>query len=190
MVDTITRLLSFLQQILTWFCVVQPWERALCVRMGKGIRDFGPGMHFVVPFADALYVQNMRLRVIHCNDQTVTTTDGKPLCVTGVVSFQIVDIFKLYSSVHQPEYVIRRDVQAAIAEYVSVRTLSECRAVDLEAFINERLDLSAYGLVGAGFCLTDWLTVRSFRLIQQGLGEWINSNFNTDQPRSLEGGPR
>lgn len=183
MIDNLTRILAFLGRALTWFCVVQPWEEALRVRLGNKISTFKPGIHFIIPFADVLYVQNMRLRVIHCNEQTITTADGKPLCVTGNISFQVNDIYALYQSVHQPEYVLRRDVQAAIALYVSNRTIIECHTSELENFVNASLDLERYGLTGNGFCLTDWLIVKSIRLINQGLGEWINSNFNTDQPR-------
>jgi len=154
----------------------------------QGVRYvFGNPGSTEMPFIDAIYVQNMRVRVIHCCDQTVTTTDGKPLCVTGNVSFRVVDIERLYMSVHQPEHVIRRDVQAAIAGYVSTRTLGACAAGDLEAHVRTAINLSAYGLEGSGFCLTDWLTVKSLRLINQGLGEWINSEFRTDHAVSNSG---
>lgn len=155
---------AFSQMFKIWF-VVQPWEQSLRVRMGKSVVQFGAGVHFKIPFFDKVYIQNTRDRFSCTTVQTVTTTDGKAITFCGNLRYRLGSILKLYTTLHQPEDTILQEVESSLAEFIISHELIECSALALCQHVRDTINLEAYGLEDVRFFLTDFMVVKTYRLI-------------------------
>ena len=164
--------------------VVMPWERAVCIRLGRWVRPWEPGLHFRVPFLDQVRVINTRLRMSAVPCVTVTTRDGKTVTAAGCVGFTIADPYRALLTVQQPEHAASALGQAALAAYITARSVDELRVAEMESAA--LTTLQAAGLAGFEFVwvkTVDFAVVRTFRLLQE---QWRPStdwsNFEPPKP--------
>lgn len=163
--SAIIDLLRSFWRLFIWWFVVQPWESAIRVRLGKTRKRVGPGLHFRIPYADVVYRQSTRLRYATTMPQTVSTKDGFALTISGQLGYKIIDLDKLYDTVQQGENAVRAIAQGAIAGYVFEHDLAECSPVDVERGVASKLGLAEYGLEYAALQLTTFCRVKTYRLI-------------------------
>jgi regulator of protease activity HflC (stomatin/prohibitin superfamily) len=161
-----------------WF-MVAPWEQAVRVRAGSRVTTFAAGLHFKVPFLDQVFIQNTRLRTLNLPVQTVTTKDGRTLTMSGTVDFAIVDIRKLYGSIHHVETILYNRALAALAREIreAVSTEIDWPTVEWTAAHALQEDCKSWGLKIGEVRMTDIALVRSYRLIQDqrwGTGEYLD----------------
>lgn len=169
----IRELLDALKNIFKWWITVTPWEQAVRVRLGKNVDLLKAGVHLRIPIADRIFLQTVRKRYTSVPTQTLTTTDGKILTVSGSFGFSISNIMALYNSMQHPEEVIQGHIQNLVTNYVITRKAEECRSRELVDFIDDNLDLSHMGIDAQGFVLTDFvITPRTYRLIQGQPKDW------------------
>lgn len=171
--------LDFLARLLTWWFVVMPWEAAVRVRFGDRVALVGQGVHFRIPFFDSVYIQNTRLRMMHLQTQTISTRDGKPLTLAGSIGYRIADVMQLYKTLHQAEQTVKQCVAAVITEYVVGNSLGAITPDELVKFVNAHIELEKYGLGDVAFCLTDFCTVRTYRMINESIGGYSATQLDT-----------
>lgn len=164
--DWIRQLFSQFGNLLRWWVVLMPWERAVRVRLGRRVTILGEGVHLRVPYADRIFKQNVRLRYTNIPTQTIVTLDGRVLTVRGVMGYVVKDIAKLYGSVHHPEPALYSAAQGAISAWVRSRTGDECRPAELEEYLRRELDFARFGLGDAEVFITDFVAARTYRFIQ------------------------
>jgi len=71
-------------------------------RFGKYIRTLRPGLHFIIPFVDAVGSRmNMMEQVLDVPSQEVITRDNAVVGVDGVVFFQVIDAAKASYEVNE-----------------------------------------------------------------------------------------
>ena len=71
-------------------------------RFGKYIRTMRPGLHFIIPFVDAVGSRmNMMEQVLDVPSQEVITRDNAVVGVDGVVFFQVIDAAKASYEVNE-----------------------------------------------------------------------------------------
>ena len=170
-------IIETLKNIFKWWVTVSPWEQAVRVRLGKNVSLLNEGVHVRVPVIDRIYLQTTRERYCNITTQTLTTTDGKIVTVSGNLGYEIVDVLRLYETVHHPEEVMMGIIQRYITEYVINRTAKECNSRGLCEYINERVDFENYGLSYTAFVLTDFvITPRTYRLIQGEPRNWLDTD--------------
>lgn len=165
---TLENIFSGLGNMLRWWIVIAPWEQAIRVRGGKSIKTLGPGIRFRIPGLDRFFIQSTRKRYMHTPPQNVTTKDGRSITISGGTAYIIKDIGMLYDTLNAAEDVIATETQSKIAEYVTERTLEECSIGGLQSYVNEHLNLTKYGLGDVGFFVTDFVAVRTYRIITGG----------------------
>ena len=168
--------ISFLQGLIRPIkplVIVKPWEQGLRVRFGKHVRLLGPGVHWKIPFFDAVSVLPIRVRATNLPTQTVSTLDGHALTIGLAMQYQIEDVEKVYRSVHNPEQTLASWVLGAVAEHA--RTLHDDE-ITSEALRQSTagLNVAAMGLGAFRVFVTDIAIVRTYRLIQDG--RWGNSD--------------
>lgn len=174
-------------RLFVWWVVVQPWELGLLVRLGKHRHRLTPGIWFRIPYVDLIYKQSVRLRYTTMTPQTVTTRDGHTITMSGQLGYAIVDIDRLYDTLHQAENALRAMVQGAVAEYVHTHELWECSPNKVEDGAAAALDLTPFGLEFRTFQLTTFCRVRTYRLImdtQEQVWEDLLNTRTDDSPRA------
>jgi|SRR5690242_6169585 len=158
-------LLARFWALFVWWFVIEPWEKALRVRLGKHVREYGPGLHFRVPYVDIVYRNTTRLHFTSLDPQTVTTDDGKTITFAGVFGFVIDDLRTLYDKVQHSDSTIQALVMGALAQYIETHDLSECKPDVIEQAVVNEVDIAQYGLAEPQLSLTTFAVVRTYRLI-------------------------
>lgn len=146
--------------------IIQPWESAVRVRMGKHTKVLTKGIFFRIPYLDSVFVQENRLRIVQMSLQTLTTKDLSAITVEGAVGYTITDIEKLYNTLYQPEKTISNIVKSKIAEYIFEKNHNEILPAELEEGIMQDLQKLDYGLDIQYFKVQNFAIVKTFRLIQ------------------------
>jgi regulator of protease activity HflC (stomatin/prohibitin superfamily) len=95
MFDKIWEAIQWAFEALVPIVVLQPFERAVLVRMGTFVRELGPGWHLVYPLhIDKVWHDNVVARTEHITGLATTTSDGKTIGFDAVVTYKIEDIKK------------------------------------------------------------------------------------------------
>jgi len=181
-------LIELLGKLLKWWVVVTPWEQAIRVKFGKHTALLGPGIHLKVPLVHTVFKQSVRLRSTALAVQTLSTRDGHTLTVDGILNYSIVDIRKLYNSLHHAEDTLRSFGMAAISQFVQTHDAAECTPERVAAGASAGLDLTKYGLACTGVLITGFAYVKTYRLIMDRKGDWVGGTgdaLNTHQDISL-----
>ncbi|SRR6266516_1543056 len=162
-------LLARFWALFVWWFVVDPWERALRVRLGgetaRRIIEVGPGLHFRIPYVDVIYRQSVRLHFSSLDPQTVTTEDGQTVTFAGVFGYVIEDMRMLYQTMQSPDTTIQALVHGALAQYIASHPWSECSPDVIEQAVVNELEIGQYGLGQPQLALTTYARVRTYRLI-------------------------
>lgn len=174
-------LLQFIQQFFAffiWWVIIQPWEQGIRVRMGKNRKLLLPGIHWKIPYADAIYRQTTRLRFSSFGPQTVTTKDGHAITVAGIVGFVIRDLDRLYDTLQHPNDSVSSLAMGAVAEYVASHDLDHCKPDEIAAACRPLVRLRKYGLSVPKFSITSYARVRTLRLIMDKHPEMWGDNMS------------
>lgn len=164
--DIFSAISRFFQQFVFWF-ILEPWEQALRVRLGKHIKTLKPGLHFRIPYVDSIHTDSSRYRTSLCAPQTLTTKDGKTVVCSVAVGYALEDIYKLYNTLYEPTNTITQTVAAFVADYVAGTDSTDLRAVELGQKITEHIseDFKRYGLKDVVVRMQDFAFIKAFRLI-------------------------
>lgn len=172
--------LNIVGEIFNWFFIINPWERAIRVRIGKHIKKIDPGIHFKIPFFDRVFKQSIRLRICAVKSQSVTTTDGHTLTVAGAIEYSINDILPLYNTINNPEETINQTVQSLVSKYIAENTLERCKPKDVMAYVNSNLNLDQWGLSSSRYLLTDFAIVKTYRIITGEIYKWFDEQLRME----------
>ena len=187
--NIVQQIVDFISQLFRWWFIVLPWEQAVRVRCGKTIAVFGAGIHFQIPFLDMVYLQNTRRRLTTIHAQLVSTLDGKTVVVSGTIGYKIDSILRVHQTLHQAADTVRMGAQMLITEFIVGRKLIECTPAALTSYVRERLDLERYGLCDTEFFLTNFATVKTYRMITGEAQSWSEENFSTNYPLGTDNAP-
>lgn len=186
MITGINDLISQILNLFQWWIVIAPWEGAIRVRRGKSIKVLSPGMHFRIPSLDRFFVQGTRKRYMNTPTQTVTTSDGHAITVSGGTAYSIMDIGLLYNTLRDAEDVIQIETLAKVAQFVASHTLAESRPEAIQEYVNEHLNLERYGLGDTSFLITDFVCVKTYRIINSNPKDWGSQGaLNTQAERVI-----
>jgi hypothetical protein len=161
-------------RMFTWLVIVAPWEQAVRVRFGKYTRILRAGVHLKIPFVDRIYKQSIRRRLSIMGTVTLTTKDKQAVTVNGAIGYEIVDLLKLYQTLHQPEDTITYETLGLVSGFIVTRNLADCLPHHIKAHVDAEMDLTRYGLGKQEFVLTSFAVVKTYRLLQGGMSEWTS----------------
>lgn len=182
--------MEWLQQIFSrfgeafkWWFVLQPWEQALRVRAGRHIKKFEGGIHFKVPYLDAIFSQNCRLRISDIPQQTITNASNETLTIAGALRYRVEDVEPLYNKLHMAENTLAQTTQSLVADYVATSKGADCVPHRVQQHINQVIqkDFTEYGLADVKFLLTDYARVKTYRVIMGDMAKWTNHELATDE---------
>jgi len=71
--------------------IVQPYEQAIYMRLGKYIRVLNQGMNFVCPLINTVVKLDLRTQVLDVPSQEVITRDNSPVNVDAIIYIKVTD---------------------------------------------------------------------------------------------------
>ena len=187
MLTGLNQLFNQFISLFQWWVVIAPWEMAIRVRRGKMVSVLKPGIHFRIPGLDRFFVQRTRKRYSNTSTQAITTTDGKAITVSGGTAFSIGDIARLYDTLSDPQDVIEIETMSLVARFVSSHPFAEISTEAIQTFVNQNLHLEQYGLTGIEFVITDFVCVRTIRLINSNPKDYMYGRgmLNTSDEKQI-----
>src|SRR5690242_9864140 len=116
---------QFLNELKPWV-VIMPWESGLRVRAGKYVSLLAPGFHYRIPVLDNCHSLNVKPRVVNLPHQSLKTSDGKNIAVSGALAYSIFDVVKTWGDVDDHEASLTNLSMGLIADYVANHSITEC----------------------------------------------------------------
>ena len=145
--------------------VVDMWEKALVLRLGKfeDIKD--PGLHWKIPFVDSVWHQTVVTQSIHLHPQSITSLDYRNIVVRAIVRYDIKDCFLFLTKLAHPTDVLVDTTGAMIREIIEERNWEDL--VDIEVELTEKIGrkVAEWGINIDKVTLTDLAEINSVRVI-------------------------
>ncbi len=113
--------LGYIESAKFWV-VLDPYEEAVIIRLGKFSRVLSSGVHWIVPFAGYAIRDNVVPSTIHVGPLSLTTQDGVSVIVAGVVTWSIVDIRAFLLDIEDPESFLEESCFGVLGEITRGRT--------------------------------------------------------------------
>lgn len=115
--------------------IIHQGSEALVERLGRYHRKLRPGLNFIVPFMDAIVLEeSMRERLLDVEPQPAISRDNVALEVDAIVYWKVLDLERTYYSIE--------DVEAAIRELVVTTLRSSIGKMPFEETFSSRDDLN------------------------------------------------
>lgn len=189
--SAIVNILRSFWRLFIWWVVIEPWELAIRVRLGRHRTRLSPGLSFRIPYIDHVYKQSVRLRFTTLPPQTVTSEDGHTLTMAGFLGYTIIDVDRLYDTLQQADGALSAVAQNEIAHFVQEHPLAECSPHDIEREASRGMALDKYGIGFDSLRLTTFARVKTHRLIMDShIGVWDDLlNTRTHDMPATNGAP-
>ena len=183
--NAVKQIQEFFRSIFQWWVTITPWQQGVRIRLGKHTKLLGPGIHIKFPIVDIVYMQPIRVRAQHIGSQTLTTNDKKTVSLASALQYQITDLLKLYSTLHNAHDTIEQMTQGLVSSYVRAADLDTINGNELEQHIINELKISQYGIEVIGFRLTSFTAVRTYRLISGEIGAFTGYDQRLETDREF-----
>jgi regulator of protease activity HflC (stomatin/prohibitin superfamily) len=131
-------LLSWLSNVwesLTPWVIIDPWEKGIRVRLGRWIKDVGPGVHICLPFIDSVEALNVLPQRIVLPNQSLRTGDGKVIALSGALLYGVRDARKVWMEVENHDESLVTLAMNHIAEYVSSVPSEDITVESLQKYV-------------------------------------------------------
>lgn len=101
---------------LTGIRVIDQYERAVKLRLGKYAGTLHPGLRWIIPVIDRIKKVDIRVIATDIPAQEVITKDNVPMKVNGVVFFKVTNSDKAILEVEDYKYAISQLAQSALRD--------------------------------------------------------------------------
>ncbi len=109
--------------VLSSLRIVQPWQKALVVRLGRYQRTVNPGLNMINPFLERLTKVDMREQVVDVPPQEVITEDNVVVTVDAVIYYEVTDPVKVTYNVQDFRMAVIKLAQTNLRNVVGDLTL-------------------------------------------------------------------
>jgi len=108
------------------FRVARQWQKAVILRLGKYLDVKGPGLFFIIPFADTVpYWIDLRTITTPFNAEETLTEDSVPVDVDAVLFWRVIDPKKAAIEVENYRHAIAWASQTALRDVIGRTDLAE-----------------------------------------------------------------
>lgn len=74
--------------------IISQWQKGVVFRLGRYVREIGPGLNVIIPVFEYVRYVDMRIRTMDVIPQEVMTKDSVPVKIDAVVYYKIFDAAK------------------------------------------------------------------------------------------------
>src|SRR3989338_957064 len=111
--------------ILKGITIVNQYERAVKLRLGKYTGILEPGMHYVIPLVERIEMVDTRIMTIDIPKQEVMTKDNVPVGINAVIYAKVKDPEKAILNVRDFHYAVSKYGQTSLRNVTGEATLDE-----------------------------------------------------------------
>lgn len=142
---------ALIEKFVIWLCtflrfwvVIEEYERAARLTLGRNPVELKPGFHLLKPFfIHTLHTDNVKPDVIQASPIYVTTSDQKTIVVTPVIEYEIEDIIKWAILTNDARNNLKDISCGVAADCISDISWEECKKkgirTEIKKKINERV---------------------------------------------------
>ena len=116
--------------------IVQPYEQAVYMRLGKYIRILNQGMNFVCPLINQVVKLDLRTQVLDVPRQEVITKDNSPVNVDAIIYIKVTDpknaFFEVTDYRTATVYLAQTSLRAIIGEMELDEILSSREKINIQ----------------------------------------------------------
>lgn len=166
------RLLDFLKAIwrslLFWY-IIDPWEKAIILRVGRFHRMGKVGFNWIWPFyVERVITANCATHTLTVGPQSLCTKDGKQLVITTVITCVIEDAKKFIMEINGGVAALDDAAPGAVSDLVMSSTMEELRTMRLNVRLSNAIKSLAtpWGISVSRVQVVDFSPMRSVRLLQ------------------------
>jgi regulator of protease activity HflC (stomatin/prohibitin superfamily) len=105
--------------------IVKEYERGVIFRLGRLVGAKGPGLFFILPFADSMVKVDLRTVTYDVPPQEVVTKDNVTVKVNAVVYYRVVDPTKAVTEVYDYKYATAQIAQTTLRSIIGQAELDE-----------------------------------------------------------------
>jgi regulator of protease activity HflC (stomatin/prohibitin superfamily) len=105
--------------------IVKEYERGVIFRLGRLVGAKGPGLFFILPFADSMMKVDLRTVTYDVPPQEVVTKDNVTVKVNAVVYYRVVDPTKAVTEVYDYKYATAQIAQTTLRSTIGQAELDE-----------------------------------------------------------------
>jgi regulator of protease activity HflC (stomatin/prohibitin superfamily) len=109
----------FLLSLVPRLLIVRATHRAVKFARGKHARVLLPGLHFYWPLVTEVEIVPVIRQTVDLVPQYLTTADGAPVAVSGIVVYEVDDVLRLLTECFDYDAMIRSFSLAAIKRVVA-----------------------------------------------------------------------
>lgn len=92
--------------IISGIKIIPPYERGICLLLGRYIRVLEPGFNFVTPLVSSVIRIDMRTQSIAVNCRNMRFRDGQKAELVTFIDYRVKDPAKLYSSLANVKFAL------------------------------------------------------------------------------------
>ena len=160
-------LVNFYQAIFPFF-VVDAYQNAVVLRLGKFNRKVTPGFHWKWPVIEDVITEIIATTTLNGDFQSLTTRDGKNIVVRSVTKYHVADVEIFTIKVTDALDALGDIILGETKKIIISRTWEECRSelLDNEITKSVRREAKKWGVDVDSVTITDLALMRSIRLLQ------------------------
>ncbi len=110
--------------------ILNEYERGVIFRLGRVIKEKGPGLIILIPIVDKMVKVSLRLVAMDVDPQDVITRDNVSVKVNAVIYFRVIDSIKAIIEVENYTYAMSQLAQTTLR--------SVCGKAELDELLAER----------------------------------------------------
>lgn len=159
------------------FVVVDPYEGAGVLRLGKYDRTLENGFHWKWPLAERAVEITTCLTTMRLPPQSLTTKDGHSLVVSCVIKYEIKDVRAFITKIYDQKDALADTVMGAVSRYVRATGAGDILSgqPDKEIIAQVRDEVNQFGFKVHRITFVDLARAKSFRLLQASVTKDIDN---------------
>ncbi len=164
MLDKLVDLLVSFSRELLPFVIIEQWNGAVQLRLGKFIKVLYPGIHFKIPLFDSIIECPVITQSVNLPSQTLTTLDEQSIVLKSIIRYKVSNIRTYLLGVMHANDVLIDTTQGIIRDVVEMTTWNNLVDVN-ETITNEVKEyVVRWGIEVEAVTITDLGIVKSFRI--------------------------
>jgi regulator of protease activity HflC (stomatin/prohibitin superfamily) len=160
LVDFLT---EFGNQLIPWV-IIEEWNGAVHLRLGKWIKTLLPGLHFKIPFFDSILECPVLTQSINLPSQTLTTLDEQSIVLKSIIRYRVSNVRTYLLNVMHATDVLIDTTQGMIRDVVELTAWEDLVDVNHKITAEVKDFVVKWGIEVEAVTITDLGIVKSFRI--------------------------